>query len=237
MKPLLFVITLLCLSITSLSAQTKFALSPTPTPAELKSLFAATSKGEYDPFEVVREVAKRGKKSIPAASVILLGETAPESDSLTRIRESHSRMYALHSLQAIGTKGAYAAIFKGAETHNDPETRGEALSVLAHRYYYETLNKGVVPENSIIKVLLKNADDTSKVHHLHKTVAHIAREGLKNWLGHDFGDPDTSGNNRKVKVQGSGTEITIADYRKTWWEENKARVVWDREKRRFQIRK
>lgn len=235
MKPLIL-FTLICLSIASLSAQTKLPLSPTPTLAELKSLFTATGKGEYDPFDVLHELGQRGAKVIPAASALVISETSAKADSVTRLVERRNRIYAAQSLELIGTTSAYSALLNAASSHSDPDTRGIALNIIANSYYNKTQQEGLTPDKELIRLLIKTADDTTRVAQLYKTTAHIAREGLKNWLGVDFGEPDTLGGGKKIKVGKDKQEVKLSDYRDAWLQQNFAKINWNKSKGKFQIK-
>lgn len=235
MKPLL-VFTFICLSAASLSAQTKLPLSPTPTLVELKSLFTATGKGEYDPFDVLHEMRARGAKAVPAASALLVSETPAKADSVTRLVERRNRIYAAQSLELIGTTAAYTALVNAASSHSDSDTRGVALNIIANGYYNKTQQEGLTPDKEVIRLLIKAADDTTKVTPLHKTTAHVAREGLKNWLGVDFGEPDTLAGGKKIKVGRDKQEVKISDYRDSWLKQNFAKISWNKGKGRFEIK-
>ncbi len=134
------------------------------------------------------------------------------------------------ALDLIGTPLAYQVLATVAQSDSDTQVRGMALRSLAMGYFYRAKQDSLVPDKAVVGILLHNLDDTTYVNECGRTIAQIARDGLINWTGTDYGEvlPDSV---RTKEQQRLG--MTITQYREQWFQNNSANMVWDPSKDHF----
>lgn len=217
-------------------------LSDSPTVLELTKIFAAPGKGKLDPFLALQAVTGKGDSAVSALELLLFsdpiaeiittknhhvpGGTRGEGIEIVKsdtVRPNH--LYAAMALEAIGTKNAYPALYRAAQMHPNIDVRGIALNALAGTYHDGERLQKVVPDKKLVHLFLSNVDDTTNVPQLAKSFGQIAREGLINWLGQDFGEPQGK-STRLVDAKGVDRG-SIVDFREQWWAANEKTLVWD----------
>jgi hypothetical protein len=144
------------------------------------------------------------------------------------------RIFALMSLEAIGTRSAYDLLLTYAQSALDANIRGMAINALATTFREDTYIQQAVPGKEILHAFLKNADDTQTVPYLQTSIGELARKGLITWLDYDTGEPQ----GKSVRLlDGKGADRgSLADFREQWWLANEKALVWDPESKMF-IRK
>lgn len=92
------------------------------------------------------------------------------------------------ALDAIGTKEATEVLFNVAAKHPEAEVRAAAIKSFAYSNYFRIAEGKNKPDKQVLGMLFENADDTTYVETEGKRIGEIAREGIKNWTGEDFGE-------------------------------------------------
>jgi len=212
-------------------------LSTTPTLSEINKLFLFTTQGKRDPFKIVSLVASKKDNAIPALMKFLY--QLPESTKDTTLSgiKNPNKQYAIYALESIGSQNAENALITIVQTHPDIEIRGLALRMLANNFYYRTkseeeqgISKGLQPDREIVHLMVENADDTTYVQSCSKMMGEIARTGIKNWTGKDYGNilPDSLRIKEEKKLG-----MTIKEYREEMWQKNMDNIYWNKSDNRF----
>lgn len=216
----------------NLGVDTSIAVPSTATARALTRLFAETTAGQYDPFQVMKNVSSLGDIAIPALQAFLFDTTNQLMDSTSAVKPN--KLYAVLALDRIGTPAAYQVLAQAAVNHPESEVRGTALRAFALDYYSRAQQDSIIPAKEVVHLLLRNTEDTTYVTYCNRRIGDIAREGLKNWMGIDYGDilPDSM---RAQEEQKLG--MTILQYREQWWQQNSSNMVWNENTGHFEIKK
>ncbi len=209
-----------------------FTVSADPSAQELTSLFTETGEGLHDPFMVLRKIGSMGDAVVPALQTFLfntpilrVGVLDPDGKTVDSVNApAPNKQYGIMALDLIGTPLAYQALATVAQSDSDAQVRGMAVRSLAIGYFYRAKQDSLVPDKAVVGILLQNLDDTTYVNECGRTIAQIARRGLINWTGTDYGEapPDS------VRVQErQRLDMTITQYRQQWFKNNSAKIVWD----------
>jgi len=84
-----------------------------------------------------------------------------------------------------------------------------------------------------VHLLVQNADDTTYVENCNETIGKIAREGINNWTGIDYGDmPAGRGRENISNAQG----MNVKNYREQWWQNNSSKIQWDGSEEHFKVK-
>ncbi len=209
---------------TLLQAQQQLALSLTPTHSELKKIFKETGRGGYTSIEVLSKIVERKDKAVSALQSYLNAQT--NKDSVNEMEPD--RLYAVLALEAIGTKTAYAVLALAALNHPESEVQGTSLKALSGSYYSKVAEDSLISDKEIVHLLLRKCDDTTYVEFCHKRIGEIARDGIKNWMGVDYGDLSLT--QTTVKVGKDKIEMTMPQYREWWWTNYNTKLMWNKEK-------
>ena len=216
-------------------------LSLVPDPVQLTKLFNKMGLGQRDPFQVIPLIASKGNKTLPALQSILSGQIN-QTDTITAQRNS---LYSVMVLEAIGTAEAFSSLIQIASQDYDPEIRGAAMNTLANVYNQIAQGKPIILNDTIVMLFAMNADDTTQVKFLQKSIGKIACEGIFNWTGLQWQEPMTAAQEviaDSIADQVSGVlikgkqreELAIAHLQ--WWEDNQNRLQWDPLTGRFNIK-
>ena len=196
-----------------------------------------TTAGELDPFEVLPVVIEKGDKVVIALEEFLYAEpieeeNIPNTDSIDFTKEKiiPNKVYAILVLDGISTPVAEKKIMHACRNHPDIEVRGTALQILAFNRYYKAQESDKTPNKEILHILINSADDTTYVRSLGEKLGKIARDGIKNWAGQDYGDLPVDN-----LIAGVNSDLNIEEYRELLWQENSNRIVWDKERKQFEM--
>jgi len=119
------------------------------------------------------------------------------------------------------------------QTDSNSQLRGAALNSLAESYYYRARQDSLSPDKGVIGLLLQNLDDTTIVKQYGCTVGTIARRGLKNWSGVDYGQiPPDSIRVKEEKRLG----MTLTQFRLQQWQKDEPNSAWDSKTGHFTIK-
>ncbi len=237
----------LCASVT-LFAQGTTAVGLTagqsslPSVVDLTRLFTETTVGQHDPFQVLPSVASLGDKVVPQLRGFLFETPVikfPVLDSTGAVVDSviappPNRIYGALALDLIGTPAAYQVLTTAARTDTNCEVRASALKSFATNNYYRVMEGSLLPDNEVLHLLLGAMDDTTYVKGCFMKMGDIARQGLKNWTGVDYGEvlPDS------LRVNDEKTfGMALAQYREQWWQKNSVGVQWNKDTRCFDLPK
>ena len=215
-----------------------FTVAANPTARQITKLFIETTEGIHDPFMVLRKVGSMGNSVVPALKTFLFNtpviKTAvlsPDGKAIDSVDSpSPNKIYGVMALDLIGTSLAYQVIATVARSDSNSEVRGMALKSLAEGYYYRAREDSLLPDVSVVGLLLQNLDDTTYVRECGCEIGTIARRGLKNWTGVDYGQipPETI----KAKEE-KRLGMTLTQYRLEQWQKKEAGMSWDLKKGRF----
>ncbi len=243
MKPLISGALMLLVSMSSFaqSGYQPFTVTSNPSSQELTILFSETTQGQHDPILVLRQVAAHGDGVVPALGTFISNTPVvkiPVTDSSTGAVDSvnippPNRVYGVMALDLIGTPSAYQALTGVAQTDTDADVRGEALKSLAISLYRRTIADSLSPDEQIVHIFLRDMDDTTFVETSSMRIGDIAREGLKNWMGVDFGEMLTD--SLRVREE-ARLGMTLPQYREQWWQQNSANMVWNASSGHFEIK-
>lgn len=215
-----------------------FTLSSNPSALELTQLFTETTEGIHDPFVVLRQISAMGDTVVPSLTTFLLATPTLKVTTVdlngktdTVSAPPPNRVYGVMALDLIGTPLAYQTLAIVAQSDSDAEVRGTALKTFATSYYFRTQRDSTLPDKETIHLLLRNADDTTYVNECGMRIGEIARTGLKNWTGVDYGDipPDSV----KIKTE-KKLGKSMAQYREEWWQQHSVNLKWDKAKGIFE---
>ncbi len=215
-----------------------FTIPANPTARQITTLFIETTEGIHDPFMVLRKIGSMGNSVVPALKTFLfdtpvikeavLSPDGKTVDSVTA--PPPNKLYGVMALDLIGTPLAYQVLASVAQSDSDSQLRGAALNSLAQSYYYRARQDSLVPDKAVIGLLLQDLDDTTYIAQYGCRIGTIARRGLKNWTGKDYGQiPPESIKAKEEKRLG----MTLTQYRLQQWQKNEANVSWDAKKGRF----
>ncbi len=213
-------------------AEDQDTISSIPSAAQLINLFNKMGSGKRDPFQTIPIIASQGNNAIPALQSILDGQIN-QTDSIAAQRNS---LYVVMVLEAIGTAQAFTALMHIASQDYDPEIRGHAMNTLAAVYNQIAQGNRIITNDSIIMLFAFNADDTTQVKFLQKSIGKIACEGIFNWTGVEWEEPMTASQEaaadsitRKVSVLPvkRRQRQEIAEAHRQWWQDNRHRFTWN----------
>ena len=243
---LFILLTLTMLMPTSLFGQggprpdSALVLSSNPSAQELTELFSETTAGKHDPFQVLPKVASLGNKVVPALQTFLFNTPVVKVavfDSTGRVIDSvnappPNRVYGVMALDLIGTPAAYQILADVAQSDTNTDVRGMALRSMAMGYYYKTLQDSLSPDKEVVHLMLRYMDDTTGVKECSLRVGDIARQGLKNWTGVNYGEilPDSL----RAKDE-NRFGMTMARYHERRWQQESGKMKWNKDKGHFEL--
>ncbi len=228
------------------SLNSKINLLIIPTVDEMKDVFTQAAKGELDAASIFHKLAEKSDTVVAPLEEFLFTEYKDSDTSVTINKNPDSfqenvsslvkevkpnKPLAVLALDAIGTSSSIKALLHAAVSHPDSEVKGTALKVLAWNSYYRAKNDRLKPDKEIVHVLINNVDDTTYVKSLGKTIGDIAREGIKNWTGEDYGNIPKD--KKALNVKMDNVEISMKDYREAKWQEDVYKYVWSKNELRF----
>ncbi len=232
----------LCLGIPlfAQSGYQQFTLSSNPSALELTQLFTETTQGIHDPFVVLRQISAMGDTVVPALKTFLLATPTLKVATVdlngktdTVPAPPPNRVYGVMALDLIGTPLAYQTLAIIAQSDSDEEVRGTALKVFATSYYFKTQQDSTLPEKEAVHLLLRNVDDTTYVYDCVMRIGEIARAGLTNWTGVDYGEiPPDSIKTKTEKKLGK----TMTQYREEWWQQHSTNMKWNKATGHFEVK-
>ncbi len=215
-----------------------FSVSASPSAQELTKLFTETTEGLHDPFMVLRKIGAKRDTVAPALQAFLfntpvlrVGVLDPDGKTIDSVTAPPpNKLYGVMALDLIGTPLAYQVLATAVQSDSNSQVRGMALRSLAMGYFYRAQQDSLVPDKAVVGILLQNLDDTTYVNQCGRTIAQIARRGLINWTGTDYGEvpPDSL----KVKEE-KRLGMTLTQYRLQWWQKHEAKMTWDLKKGQF----
>jgi len=214
-------------------------LATAPTPQELADYFVSSAQGDETPYEAILTVALSGDSAVSGLSELLSSDSlhtsnrfasrlAPPLDTMKFL--TPNKLYAILSLEAIATPKAYSILQATAASHPDPEVRGLALNSMANVYHAAISKSKVIPNKDFLPLFFNPADSEKFIGCLGKTIGQIAKEGLNNWLGLDFDEPQFASQRSIGNQLLPGSEFTSL-----WWKANSANLMWDGNSRHFRL--
>ncbi|MGB2867413.1 MAG: hypothetical protein WBD36_03090 [Bacteroidota bacterium] len=209
------------------------ALSASPTPQELADLFTS---GEISKSEVIERAVEKGGSAVEGLRELLFSQTLrgsqleyPDSGGLPP-----NRIFAVLTLEKIGTAAAFEVLTETAKSHSNPEIRGLSIQAISKTCYQHVRKGEFEPNKSVVEALIQNLDSPTFIAAAQRPIGQIAQEGLVRWLGLDFGDPEFS---EARKTSGGQTEMSAAEYARQWWERNADKVVWNGARKHLEVQK
>jgi len=223
---LVFVLVIVLLGASATQCQnssSEITLSNKPSAKEIGNLFARVSTGELDIFTVLPVVIAKKEKTVRAIEELI---SSPQKE----IRKE----YLLMALDGISNKKAVELIIKTVLTENDVEVRGSAVRILAMNQYGRTVEDtlGAEPDKEILHVLYACADDTAMAVNAGGRIGEIAREGIKNWTGEDFGNLPLT----RSYVEDGTKQHDMTEHHAKYWEKVVSKLRWDDEEKHFKVR-
>lgn len=252
MKTFIAVMVVLCctsLSVAQDTTQTGFrsmgpvatplpVLSITPNAREITGLFLDIGKN-LNLVEAEEVVAQKGDTAVPALSDMIFSDTLWNSLASVDTGEGKAtffegKLYAIYTLMKIGTPQAFQVLLNAADSCRFAPARAAALNAITNTYHNRATKGTLTPDSRVIGILIKSSTDHTYIWFLHKTIGEVAYEGLMQWLGTDFGEPQF----RKARIAagGSNGELSPSAYRDYWWHENASLLVWNRSTGHFETK-
>jgi hypothetical protein len=222
----------------TMGSDTKLAVSSNPTVMELTRLFSEMTAGQHDPFQVLPKIASFGNKVVPTLrsfifetptlKVAVLDSNGMVVDSAAA--PTPNRVYGVMALDLIGTPDAYQVLADVAQSDTNNEVRGTALNAFAVGCYYKVQQESLVPDKQFVHLLLKNMENTAYVTGCAMKMGDIARQGLKNWTGVDYGEilPDSLRAQDEKRLG-----MSLPQYREKWWQNNSGKMKWNKDTGHF----
>lgn len=192
-------------------------LSLTPTCQELINLFQSVGN-QIDQDAAAIVVASKGDSAVPALSQILSLETIPNPHPMSidtgngKVPFTYGKLMAITALEKIGSPKAFSVILLTADSYGISEVRASALNSVATSYHDKALKGILTPNPQVLGTLINSVDDSTYIWFLHKTIGHVASEGVLSWMGIDFGDPQYK--DARTKAGGAHGEMSQSVYRK-----------------------
>jgi hypothetical protein len=208
------------------------SLSINPTVTEITEVFQRAATGAIDPFRVLSSIVKHKDKAVPALEAFLFASPAPIKEGDSIMNTEPNRLYGVLALEAIATNNAFAVLKHAAQFHPDKEVKGTALNALAGNYYHRAEKDSLPADKEILHILMSNTEDTTWVEHCGRRIGEIAREGVKNWMGEDYGDLPLE--KKMIKVGKEKHEMTVEAYREVWWMKHNAALKWNKKTAHFE---
>lgn len=230
---------ILLVSVVRISAQTEdqsaeIKISDTPTLSEISNEFLLAKKGKHDLYSVLGKIASKKDNSVNALNELLFSSMVNEIGRDKAAKEKPDKQYAIMALEAIGTPAAKNVLYTAALRHSDKELRGVALNLFAWNIYYRARNDESEPGKEILHLFINNADDTTYIKAKGKRLGEIAREGIKNWTGEDYGSLPNE--HLAIKSKRRNEKLGIEEYRERWWQKNKKNIIWNKETQHFEVK-
>lgn len=204
-------------------------LSETPTAAELKALLTS---GQWHISDVLDRVVERGDKAVLGLRDLILDI----GSSSTTVSDSGSaavdRLPLIKALERIGSNDAFAALMQCESIESDPQMRCAIISTLSRAHSNMSANQPQ-PSKEVVRIFIMNLGDHTFSGEIQRTTRQLAQEGLRRWLGLDFGD--WTFRNERIQKGEVGKELSDSEYAKIWWEENESKLVWNGESSHFQV--
>lgn len=219
---------------------TTLALSSNPSAMELTRILCETTAGQHDPFVVLPKIALLGDKVVPGLRVFLFNTPLvkiAELDSTGQVKDSvvaptPNRVYGVMALDLIGTPAAYKVLADVVQSDTNTEVRGAALRAFAMNYYYRIEQDSLTPDKEVVHMLMRNMEDTTYVEGCAMKIGQIARLGLKNWTGTDYGEilPDSL---RAKDEKSFG--MSLPQYREQLWQNESGKMKWNKDTGHFEL--
>jgi len=212
---------------TAVNVPPRWSLSQLPDQAELGNVFARIQSGHVDLYDALERIGERGDKAIAGLGAFLRDfRKAPDS-----LRQH--RVFAVMALGEVGSTAAFPFLSSAARQREDQLLRGTALNILAVNHYERVVRNDLIPDKSVVHELVQAVDDSTYVQELSVPINEIARMGLMNWLGRDFGTPDTG--TVVLQTGGAPRTVTIRQFRELWWQRVNPKIRWNHQLARFEI--
>lgn len=208
-------------------------ISEIPTFDELNTEFTLASTGKHDPFKVIQKIASQKDNAVNSLELFLSPSIQESQDRSSCSIMNNNREFAILALEAIASPSSYKILKNAVQTNPSVEIKGIILRVFAWNMYYRTKNTTNEPDKEILYQLIRNADDTTYVPSIKKLVGEIAREGIRNWTGEDYGELPLE--KVVIKSKKNGANIAIEEYREKWWKRNYKKIVWNKNTNHFEI--
>jgi hypothetical protein len=225
----------------TLESDTRLAVSSNPTVMELTRLFSETTAGQHDPFQVLPKVVSLGNRVVPtlrgflfetpALKVAVLDSNGSVIDSVNA--PVPNRVYGVMALDLIGTPAAYSVLADVVNSDTSREVRGAALRAFALSYYYRVEQDSLTPDKEVVHLLMRNMEDTAYVEGCSMEIGEIARQGLKNWTGTDYGEilPDSL----RVKDE-NRLGMSLPQHREQRWQKESGKMKWNKDTGHFELK-
>jgi hypothetical protein len=185
--------------------------------------------GYKDPFVALPEVIRMGDRAVPVLEGLLTDPAFCKPSSKNDTLRSCG-ILAVSALEAIGTQAAYNVLVQTVQMHPDTDVRASALKALAVTYHGSDQLEKFVPDKDILHLFLQCVDDTTQGALQSKCLGGIARDGLINWLGRDFGEPrgmSTMVVNPSTASASTAGKITTVESHESWWQTHAGNIVWN----------
>lgn len=215
--------------------------SEKPTVGEVVRALQFSGRNEFEPTRIVHELAAFGAAILPVAEEILLPDTLwaielpTDSAGFVERRPLENRVLLIYALDAIGIAESYRTIQALGASHKEVEIRGASLNALSNSALHRVQRGDISPDKESLHQLVLNMDDSTFVPSLKLKVAQLAREGVRQWTGKDFGLPSDSA--KTVAVGKEKQIMTLSEYRQYWWSLTEPKLVWSAAEGKFTITK
>lgn len=220
------------------SAMIPKLFSANPTANEIASVLESAGNGAVEPMRVVQELIAGGSSLVPVlADVIapdsLVPPSQPGDSGKVRRPALANRVLLIYALDGIGSADAYSTIMRIGAPHPDAEIKGASMNALVHTYLAKVRSGALKPDCEVVHALVARADDPAFAKSLGRSVAWIAREGIRSWLNWDLGVFIRF--QYKTVVNAVAITMPSAQYWEYWWSQNKPKIAWADNLGRFSI--
>jgi hypothetical protein len=211
-----------------------------PNEIDLFSIYLGSGKN-YTREESISAIAAKGDTVISPLETLLFMEKftglnlkTPENGESIEVFAPQMVM-ALTSLEQIGSEKAFIVITEVALTHKSPYVRSFALRALAGSLHERVMKVKVSPKADVIDAFIQSCDDSTFIGEHQKTIKQIADDGLTNWLGFTFDDPQFD--QAKGKLIKDKTFKGTIDFAKNWRINNAPQISWNKDVGHFEVKK
>lgn len=215
-----------------------------PTAQEFADAFYQIEIGIYDPYDVLSEIELLGDRCSKELDKLIFSEKIkpilPELVGIDggivkeSIEVATNKRYGILALERINTIDAYDILFDVIKKHDDIELKAMALNIINNKYKERVILDEIEPDKHFLKYFIDYLEDLTHIKSYNIKFDKICRNGLKIWLGKDFGD--------YVEEQDINDELDIPHEKLTkedkdkWWDDNSPKIKWNKKKNKFEIK-
>jgi len=223
----------------------KSIFSGKPTAQEFADVFYLTETGYHDPYDVLREIETIGDVCTKELDKLIFSDKIKpnppnlvgidgEKIDVKTLKLETKKEYALLALERIGSVKAFDVVLDVIKKHDDIEIIAMAMNIINVEYREKVIRDEIEPDKHFLKYFVDYLEDLTYVNAYNIKLDKICRNGLKIWLGKDYGDY-VEESDIKDEENAPHKKLT-KDEKDKWWEDNSPKIKWNKDKNKFEIK-